>query len=93
MAKHFRLDDLTKGNVWSMTEADLGQMFIDAIKHDTFADGEKHYMNIIRPVFDVKFINSDDELLVDQLRRMNFEIFSYSSDGKLNAVGHPQAPD
>ena len=49
------LDDLNKSNVWTVTPSELSQMIIDAKKkRDEFAENEKHYMNIVKTVFDIQ---------------------------------------
>ncbi len=86
MAKVLRIEDLTKGNVWTMTESDINQMLQDGKKQEGFSDMEAHYMNIIRPVFDVVYLDRSDEERVAQLEAEKFDIFSVPSEGENNAV-------
>lgn len=80
------LDDLTKGNIWTISSAELSQMIIEARKDEDFADYETHYMNIIRTVFDVQYLNRDDESMVKKLEAQKFEVFSMQNAGDNNAV-------
>lgn len=86
------LDSLTKGNIWTIDEAELHQMIIDAKKHDDFAENETHYMNIIRTVFDIQYLNRDDEKKVSQLESLHYEIFSSPSEGENNAIAIRKHP-
>ena len=86
MAKHLKIDDLTKGNVWTMTESDINQMLQDGKKREGFSDIEAHYMNIIRPVFDIVYLDRSDEEKVKQLEAEKFDIFSVPSEGENNAI-------
>lgn len=86
MAKHLRIDDLTKGNIWTITEAELNQMLLDGKKQETWADNEAHYMNIIRPVFDIKYLDRSDQDLVAALEAEHFDVFSVPNEGDYNAV-------
>lgn len=86
MAKQLKIEDLTKGNVWTMTESDINQMLQDGKKQEGFADVEAHYMNIIRPVFDIVYLDRSDEEKVKQLEAEKYDIFSVPSEGENNAV-------
>lgn len=86
MAKHLKLEDLTKSSVWSLSESDLGQMIADGKKHDAYVDYEAHYLNIIRPVFDISFIDAGDQHTAKKLRESGYEVFSIPSDGVHDAV-------
>lgn len=80
------LDDLNKGNIWSITESELYQMILEAKKEDDYADYERHYMNIIRTVFDIQYLNRDEERKVAQLESMHYQVFSAPSEGNINAI-------
>lgn len=86
MAKQLKIEDLTKGNVWTMTESDINQMLQEGKKQEGFADVEAHYMNIIRPVFDIVYLDRSDEEKVKQLEAEKYDIFSVPSEGENNAV-------
>ena len=86
MAKQQRIEDLTKGNVWTMTESDINQMLQEGKKQEGFSDVETHYMNIIRPVFDIVYLDRSDEEKVKQLEAEKFDIFSVPSEGENNAI-------
>lgn len=86
MAKLLKIEDLTKGNVWTMTESDINQMLQEGKKQEGFADVEAHYMNIIRPVFDIVYLDRSDEEKVKQLEAEKFDIFSVPSEGENNAI-------
>ena len=86
------LDCLTKGNIWTIDEAELNQMILDAKKNDDFAENESHYMNIIRTVFDIQYLNREDEKKIAQLEDMHYEIFSSPSEGENNAIAIRKHP-
>lgn len=71
------LDDLTKGNIWSVTESELANMLIDGKKAEDYKEMQAHYMNIIRTVFDLQFIDRKDEDLTRRFEQQGYEIFSY----------------
>lgn len=81
-----KIEDLTKRNVWAISAAELNRMLIDAKRRDVFAELERHYMNIIRPVFDLQYLNRSDEARVEQLRSERYDIFSIPAEGGHNAV-------
>lgn len=81
-----KIEDLTKSNVWSLTEAELNAMLIDAKKRDVFAESERHYINIIRPVFDLQYLNRNDEARAKQLTHEHYDIFSIPVEGDNNAI-------
>lgn len=80
------LDELTKGNVWSISESELAYMLVEGKKEEDYAEMESHYMNIIRTVFDIKYLDRTDEDAVAKLENQHYEIFSYPSEGEVDAV-------
>lgn len=80
------LDELTKSNIWTISESELSQMIIEGKKSDHYAEYQKHYMNIIRPVFDIQYLNREDERRVAQLEAMHYQIFSSPNEGENNAI-------
>ena len=80
------LDELSKGNVWSITESELANMLVEGKKEEDYAEMETHYMNIIRTVFDIKYLDRTDEEAVSRLENQHYEIFSYPSEGDVDAV-------
>ena len=85
-AKHITIENLTKGNIWTLTEADFSHMIIEGKKKDDFIENETHYMNIIRPVFDIIYLNRDDEKRVEELESLHYEIYSSPNNGQNNAI-------
>lgn len=81
-----RIEDLTKRNIWAISAAELNQMLIDAKQRDVFAESERHYMNIIRSVFDLQYFDRSDEARAEQLRDEHYDIFSIAAEGEFNAV-------
>lgn len=81
-----KIEDLTKRNVWAVTAAELNAMLIDAKKRDTFAEDEAHYMNILRPVFQLQYLDRADAKRVEQLEREHYDIFSIPTEGPYNAL-------
>lgn len=89
----FSLDDLDKSNVWTVTPIELSQMIINARKKkDDFLANEKHYMNIIKTVFDIQYLKRDDIDKVDQLERMGYEVYSTPDADGNNAVAIRKHP-
>lgn len=81
-----KIEDLTKRNVWAISAAELNQMLIDAKRRDVFAEFEHHYMNIIRPVFDLQYFDRSDEARAERLRSEHYDIFSIPATGAHNAL-------
>ncbi len=90
--KRISIEELTKGNVWTLSEADLSHMIVEGKKNDDYAENETHYMNIIRPVFDIQYLDREDEKRVAELEALRFEIFSSPSDGQNNAMAIRKRP-
>lgn len=87
------LDDLNKSNIWTITPSELSQMIIDAKKkRDEFAENEKHYMNIIRTVFDIQYLKREEANRMDQLENTGFEIFSTPDENGNNAIAIRKHP-
>ena len=86
------IDTLTKGNVWTLNEAEVSHIIIEGKKCDDYGENEAHYMNIIRPVFDIQFLNREDEKRVAELEALRFEIFSSPNDGANNAMAIRKRP-
>ena len=87
------LDDLNKGNVWTISPSELSQMIIDAKKkRDEYVEGEKHYMNIIKTVFDIQFLKREDSEKVNQLENTGFEVFSTPDENGNNAIAIRKHP-
>lgn len=90
--KRITIENLTKGNVWTLTEAELCQLIIEAKKKDDYHEYETHYMNIIRPVFDIQYLNREDEKKIKELESLRFEIYSSPNDGANNAIAIRKRP-
>ena len=86
MAKQFKIEDLTKGNVWTLSESDVNQMLIEGKKAENYADHEVHYMNILRPVFDIEYFNRADEARLHEFETQQYDIFSIPNEGANNAI-------
>ena len=87
------LDDLDKSNVWTVTPVELSQMIINARKKkDEYADNEKHYMNIIKTVFDLQYLKRDEIDKVNQLEDMGYEVYSTPDADGNNAVAIRKHP-
>lgn len=87
------LDDLNKGNVWKVTPSELSQMIIDAKKkRDDYAENEKHYMNIIKLVFDIQFLRREETQKVNQLEDTGYEVFSTPDENGNNAIAIRKHP-
>ncbi len=90
--KRITIDELTKGNVWTLSEADLSHMIVEGKKKEDYAENEAHYMNIIRPVFDIQYLDREDEKRVAELEALRYEIFSSPNDGQNNAMAIRKRP-
>lgn len=87
------LDDLDKSNVWTVTPVELSQMIINARKKkDEYAENEKHYMNIIKTVFDLQYLKRDETDKVNQLEDMGYEVYSTPDVDGNNAVAIRKHP-
>lgn len=86
MKQKLKIEDLTKRNVWAISESELNQMLIDAKKREGYAESERHYMNIIRPVFDLQYLDRSDEARERMLRSEHYDIFSIPAEGEYNAI-------
>lgn len=90
--KDLVLDDLNKSNIWTLCESELSYLLIEGKKQEYYAEMETHYMNIIRTVFDIQFLNRKDEHRIAQLEQQRFEIFSWPSEGDNNAIAIRKRP-
>lgn len=87
------LDDLNKSNVWTITASELNQMIIDAKKkREEYVENEKHYMNIIKTVFDILYLNREESAKIAQLEDAHYEVFSTSDEGTNNAIAIRKHP-
>lgn len=87
------LDDLTKNNIWTVTPGELSQMIINAKKNkEDFLENERHYMNIIKTVFDIQYLKKEDTDDVERLERTGYEIFSTTEDNGNNAIAIRKHP-
>ena len=82
------ISSLTKGNVWASNVDEIYQMLIEGRRTEHWAENRVHYMNIIKPVFDVQFIDNTDKQLVASLEEANYKVFPYpkSHDDKKNSI-------
>ena len=87
------LDDLNKSNVWTVTPSELSQMIIDAKKkRDEFAENEKHYMNIVKTVFDIQYLKREEADKVCQLENTGYDIYSTPDENGNNAIAIRKRP-
>lgn len=87
------LDDLDKSNIWSITASELSQMIINAKKKkDEFSENEKHYMNIIKTVFDIQYLKRDNVQKTSQLESMGYEVYSTPDENGNNAIALRKHP-
>ena len=86
MSKNMKLDNLTRSNIWTISEAELNQMLIEGKKKEGYAENEAHYMNIIHSVFDIQYFDRDDEKVKSQLENEQYDLFYAPNDGEFNAV-------
>lgn len=86
------IDDLNKSNIWVLNESELSHMLIEAKKEDFYKEMETHYMNIIRTVFDIQFLNRNDDARIMTLENQRYEIFQWPSEGDNNAIAIRKRP-
>ena len=87
------LGDLNKSNVWTVTPAELSQMIIDAKKkRDEYAEVEKHFKNIVKPVFDIQYLRRDDTNSVNKFESLGFSVFSTPDENGNNAIAIRKPP-
>lgn len=87
------LDDLNKSNVWTITPSELSQMIIDAKKkRDEFAENEKHYMNIVKSVFDIQYLKREEINKMGQLEDMGYDVYSTPDENGNNAIAIRKHP-
>ncbi len=81
------ISTLTKGNVWAVDVDTLYNMLLEGRRTEHWDENRVHYMNIVRPVFDVQFVNRDDEQLVSNLTDLGFKVLPYPNmDENLNGI-------
>ena len=87
------LGDLNKSNVWTVTPAELSQMIIDAKKkRDEYAEVEKHFKNLLKPVFDIQYLRRDDTNSVNKFESLGFSVFSTPDENGNNAIAIRKHP-
>jgi len=79
---------LTKGNVWASNVDEIYNMLIEGRRTEHWAENRVHYMNIIKPVFDVQFFDNEDKKQLAALEEAGYKVFSYpkSHDDKRNSI-------
>lgn len=70
------LEKLDKSNVWTLDEQELFDIYVEGRKHDSFSENEVHYMNLIRPVFELEFFDFNNKERKG-IRRTRFLHFPY----------------
>ena len=79
---------LTKGNVWASNVDEIYNMLIEGRRTEHWAENRVHYMNIIKPVFDVQFFDNSDKQMQASLEESGYKVFPYpkSHDDKHNCI-------
>lgn len=91
-SKKITLEELNKSNIWTLDENDLYKIFMDCKHKDLLNSDEAHYENIVRTVFDIKYLNRDDAKNVSALESQHYMIFSAPNDGDYNAIAIRKRP-
>ena len=91
-SKKITLEELNKSNIWTLDENDLYKVFMDCKHKELLNDEEAHYYNIVRTVFDIKYLNRDDAKNVSILESQHYMIFSAPNDGDCNAIAIRKRP-
>ncbi len=76
------ISKLTKGNVWDTDVDEIYHMLLEGKRTEHWTERRVKYMNIIRPVYDVEFIDMTDNKAVASLEEANFKIFAYPDNDK-----------
>ena len=82
----YAIDEMSKGNIWTYEPEDIHRMLIEVILTNKYKENKVHYHNIIRPVFDLHFINREDDAKVASLEAQNYQIFSSPDYEGSNAI-------
>ncbi len=68
-------------------------MIIDAKKkRDEYAEVEKHFKNIVKPVFDIQYLRRDDTNSVNKFESLGFSVFSTPDENGNNAIAIRKHP-
>lgn len=86
VVRSYAIDEMTKGNIWTYEPEDIHRMLIDVMMTNKYKENKAHYHNIIRPVFDVHFINRDDEEKVANLLAQDYQVLSSPDYDGTNAI-------
>lgn len=81
---NFMIDDdsasiasLTKGNVWATDADEIYEMLLEGRRTEHWAENQVHYMNIIKPVYDVQFVNREESGKVAKLEAVGYKVYPY----------------
>ena len=82
------ISSLTTGNVWAPNVDEIYNMLLEGRRTEHWAENRVHYMNIIKPVFDVQFFDNEDKKQLAALEEAGYKVFSYpkSHDDKRNSI-------
>ena len=86
------LQKLNKRNIWTLDEEELYHLLMDGRHKDDSRENEVHYMNIIRPVFNLEYLDRSDEMKVRELEAQKYFIFSTPTNGNNNAIAIRKRP-
>ena len=86
------LDKMDKVNVWVLTEDTLFDIYKKGRKDELFSENEKHYMNIIHPVFHFMPVNLNETELIEKLKFQNYKIYPLQLNGVNNAIAIRRRP-
>ena len=86
------LEDLTKATVWLLDERQLFRMYSEGRRRDTFSENEVHYMNIIRPVFDMQFFDMNNTEKYNDFQQQGYFISQFPINNSANAVAILRRP-
>ncbi len=86
------LEQLDKSNIWTLDEQELFDIYIEGRKHDSFSENEVHYMNIIRPVFEMAFFDFNNKDKKREYEGQGFYIFPTVSTNTANAMAIRRRP-
>lgn len=86
------LEKLDKSNVWTLDEQELFDIYVEGRKHDSFSENEVHYMNLIRPVFELEFFDFNNKEKKKEYEEQGFYIFPTPSTNTANAMAIRRRP-
>ncbi len=78
------ISSLTKGNVWATDVDEIYKMLLEGRRTEHWAENETHYMNIIRPVYDIRFFDKKNKDITAAYEAEGFKTYNYPTTATAN---------